>query len=346
MASLAARVVAADDRAAGGRATASRCEAARVLLRRLALDKGQVSLFDQSQPGLERANFDDISLDVQDLATMAGHEGDYADRRQACPAAEEWNGAGSSRSSPIASEGEIAVKGAQAFAPACRFLPIDAEHRRSPRHDRPGPALQGDAYGGGNASVSADNLSLAVNGLELKLKGTEAPILQLEEAKLQGGTFDLEQRRIAFTELALRRDAWRPPWTSPEPPIGSASWRPPLRRSEPAPAASVPARRNPGECRWRRRRSRTWRCAWSTNPRVQPLAVEIRAHQHRLLRRGADGQEARGVGRPVVGGLVEDLRWARGDAAEPRRSCSSEVKVERRARGPGQARRDDRLRCN
>jgi len=273
VASLYARLLAADDAKPAPAPAPRDAKLPRVLLRRLALDNGRVSLFDQTLPGQSRANFDDISLDVRDVSTLAGEEGDYAfSAKMPGGGTVDWRGQLSL--SPIASDGEITVKGVR----LSRLLPF---LRLSLNIEEPKGTVDLGlryklAYAGGNTSVSADNMSLGLNGVELKLAGAAAPIVQVDEAKLQGGSFDLEKRQVAFAELALRRG--RVAATLDE--SGTADWQ---RLVVGPPAAPVveptPAARGGAEESWRLSlaafKVEELAVRVTDESRVQPLVAEI-----------------------------------------------------------------------
>lgn len=234
IASLVARLLSLDDSPA--KPAAAEPKLPRVLVRKVALAQGRVSLFDQTNPKRERAHVENIALEVQDVSTLPGRDGGYAiSAKLPGEGSVAWRGKISL--APIASEGEFEVK-ALRLARVAPFSPIEL------RLEEPAGVLDLGlryrvSYSGGQFHISADNMSLAATGIELRPTGAAAPILQLAEAKLQGGSFDLNERRLGFAELVLR--GGRVAATLDE--SGTSDWErivvvPPAAKAEPAPAAA------------------------------------------------------------------------------------------------------------
>ena len=173
----------------------------RVLVHRFSIAQGRVSLFDQTNPKLARANVENIALEVRDVSTLAGKDGGYSvTAKLPGDGSVAWRGRISL--APIASDGEVAIK-------ALRVSRVAPFSPRDLRIEEPAGTLDLGlnyrvSYSGGQFHVSADNMMLQATGLEIRPAGAGEPILQLAEAKLQGGSFDLGENRLGFAELALR----------------------------------------------------------------------------------------------------------------------------------------------
>jgi hypothetical protein len=274
LASLVSRLLALDDKPAAPAATEPKLP--RVLLHRFAIAQGRVSLYDQSNPKQERAHVENIALEVREVSTLAGKDGGYSvSAKLPGDGSVAWRGRISL--APIASDGEIAVK-ALRVARVVPFVPLEL------RIEEPAGTLDLGlnyrvSYSGGQFHVSADNMMLQATGLEVRPAGASALILQLAEAKLQGGSFDLGENRLGFNELLLR--GGRVSATLDE--SGSADWqrivadKPRAAATAPAPAPT-PAGGSAGE---------TWKLALKAariedftlrvtdESRVLPLAAEI-----------------------------------------------------------------------
>lgn len=79
------------------------------------------------------------------------------------------------------------------------------------------------------ASAALSELSLALSGLELKLKGG-APLLQLQQLQLAGGSFNWPQQQLAVEQLSLSDGKAAVAWSSQ----GTLNWQQLLAASPPA----------------------------------------------------------------------------------------------------------------
>jgi hypothetical protein len=173
----------------------------RVLVRRMALTRGGVSLLDQTNPKLERAHVENIALEVRDVSTIPGADGEYSvSAKLPGDGAAAWRGKVSL--APLASQGEVSVKGLR-LARVVPFVPLELRIEEPPGLLELGLRYR-VSYGGGKFHVAADAMSLQASGVEVRPTGAAAPVLQLAEAKLQGGSFDLSEQRLGFAELVLR----------------------------------------------------------------------------------------------------------------------------------------------
>lgn len=174
----------------------------RLLLHHLAIARGRITVTDRSGPTPAQAQIDPVTFELKDLSTLRGHRGDHTVSAR-LPAGGTLAWRGSLALQPIAAEGEIKLKDLK-VATVWRFLQdelrveepagsVDLEFRYSARPER------------GAFQVTAADIGARAAGLNVKLRGENAPLLTLAEAAFSGGTFDLAQRRLAFARLALRR---------------------------------------------------------------------------------------------------------------------------------------------
>jgi uncharacterized protein involved in outer membrane biogenesis len=187
---------------AGPKAPAEEEPPPRLLLRHLDVARGRIAVTDRSDPTPAQALIEPVNFELKDISTLAGHAGNYTvNARLPAGGALAWQGKLTLQ--PIAAEGEIRVKDLK-VATVWRFLQdelrveepagsIDLELRYNARHER------------GAFQATASNLGVRTAGLDVKLRGADAPILTLAEAALSGGAFDFAQRSLSFGQLVLRR---------------------------------------------------------------------------------------------------------------------------------------------
>ncbi len=274
LASLVRRLLALDD----APAKSADPKLPRVLVRHLALTRGGVSLLDQTNPKLERAHVENIALEVRDVSTIAGADGEYSvSAKLPGDGAAAWRGKVSL--APLASQGEVTIKGLR-LARVVPFVPLDLRIEEPPGVLDLGLRYR-VSYSGGKFHIAADDMSAQAIGVELRPTGASAPILQLAEAKLQGGSFDLHEQRLGFAELALR--GGRVSATVDE--SGVSDWQrliaPRAAPAAPAPAtapAAVPAAGGAGES-WKvtlaAARIEDFALRVTDESRVQPFTAEI-----------------------------------------------------------------------
>ena len=174
----------------------------RLLLYHLGVARGRIAITDRSDPTPAQAQLDPISFELKDLSTLPGHRGDHiVSARLTTGGTLAWRGQLTLQ--PIAAEGEVQVKDLK-VATVWRFLQDEL------RMDEPAGSMDlgfryGARYAGGAFQVTAENVGVRAAGLVVKPRGAKAPILALAEATLSGGAFDLAQRRLSFSQLALRQ---------------------------------------------------------------------------------------------------------------------------------------------
>lgn len=174
----------------------------RLLLHHVALNGGRVAISDRSGASPVQASLDPVAFELKDLSTLPDRSGAYAlTARLPAGGTLAWRGELSLQ--PLASDGEISIKGFK-FSTLWGFF-RDELLTEEPKGTLEASLRYQAAYANGALEMKADAVTLRAADLSVSSRGADAPLGTLAEASLLGGTFDLKQRRLAFSELALRR---------------------------------------------------------------------------------------------------------------------------------------------
>lgn len=177
-------------------------ELPRVLLEKLALSRGQITFTDRAISKPATAKFEPVEFELHDLSTLPDQSGNYTLTAK-LPAGGTLGWRGTMSLAPIASAGQLELKAVK-LATLWQFV------QDKLLIDEPGGsaalALQYDTrYANGKLAASASNLALRLNDISLRQKSTAEAALTAGELALTGGTFDLAQHNVQFTELALSK---------------------------------------------------------------------------------------------------------------------------------------------
>jgi hypothetical protein len=230
----------------------------RLLIRRIALEKGRVDLADRKVDF--ETSLNPLSLTLTELSTLPEDKGAYTLATTTDLGARvRWKGQLTLK--PVLATGELAVDG----LPLPKLWPyLESKLRMAPPE---GVAALGLKYRVGWAdkklSLNLDELGLSVQGLALRGSRDAAPAVALERIALTGGRFDLGKRSLDIGEIALtggrvaltraadgRIDLqdWFPPAEPGKEPAAPAPAAPPARAAPGKAAAAAPA---PAESPWR-----------------------------------------------------------------------------------------------
>jgi uncharacterized protein involved in outer membrane biogenesis len=173
----------------------------RWLVQHAALRAGKVTFNDLSGPTPAGTTFAPIDLEVRDLATLPDRHGRYAITATVPDGGSiAWRGEVSVL--PIASAGELEVKGLQLATPW-------AFARNKLRVSQPGgrvdlAARYHFAYADGKATLGLDGIRAQVSAFALSKSGSAEPILALDTIAASEGRFDLAKRELVVPKLELR----------------------------------------------------------------------------------------------------------------------------------------------
>ncbi|HRH79965.1 MAG TPA: DUF748 domain-containing protein [Thiobacillaceae bacterium] len=173
----------------------------RLLIGRIALEKGRVHFTDRKVAAGYQAELNPIDFQLTDLSTLPDDKGAYtlATRTQA-GARVRWKG--ELALNPMLASGELAVDDLRLD----RVWPYlrDKLNMKTPE----GVAALGLTY---RAAYADKQFSLAVNDLGFRLAGLKLrgpddvePVVALDSLELAGGRFDLGQQRLDIARIALQ----------------------------------------------------------------------------------------------------------------------------------------------
>lgn len=204
----------------------------RLLIRHIVLENGRIDVADR-KAGFETV-LNPLDLILNEISTLPEDKGAYA-----LSAVTQWGArvrwTGDVGLNPILATGELAVdqfslarywpylKGNLALAEPEGIAALTLNYRV--------------AYADKKVSVLLDKLAFALDGLALRGLKAKEPAIRLDQLRLAGGRFDLEQRELQLGEvslnggrIALRRDqAGR---------LDIQDWFPPAAAEDNAPAAA------------------------------------------------------------------------------------------------------------
>jgi hypothetical protein len=173
----------------------------RVVIRRAAISRGNVSFTDRSDATVARAVVEPVDFELHDISTLPDQRGDYTlSARLPAGATLSWRGTLSLQ--PIASSGEIGIKDFK-VATLWHFL-RDELAVEEPRGALTLGLRYDMSYGSGALQAAASGISLRAKDLSITPRGAQTPILELAEMDLPNGTADLAKRAVHFPTLKLR----------------------------------------------------------------------------------------------------------------------------------------------
>lgn len=170
----------------------------RLLIRRIALERGQVAVADR-KVGFETA-LKPLDLSLTELSTLPDDKGAYTLAATTQPGARiRWKGEVTLK--PVLATGELGID----QVTLARLWPyVQNKLAMAPPE---GTAALSLTYRVGYAdkklSLLVDKLGLGVEGLALKGSRTAEPALRLDRLALAGGRFDLDKRQLDIGEIAL-----------------------------------------------------------------------------------------------------------------------------------------------
>ncbi|MGQ0525947.1 MAG: DUF748 domain-containing protein [Betaproteobacteria bacterium] len=181
--------------------TEGKASTPRVVIRRAAISRGNVSFTDRSDATVARAVIEPVDFELHDISTLPDRRGDYTlSARLPAGATLSWRGTLSLQ--PIASSGEIGIKDFK-LATLWHFL-RDELAVEEPRGALTLGLRYDMSYGSGTLQAAARDISLRAKDLSLTPRGAQAPILELAEVDLPNGTADLTKRAVHFPTFRLR----------------------------------------------------------------------------------------------------------------------------------------------
>lgn len=170
----------------------------RLLIRRIALERGQLAFVDQ-RVGYE-TTLVPLDLTLTDLSTLPDDKGAYTLAATTRMGARlRWKG--DMTLQPVAASGVIGVEN---LAPA-RFWPyLDAKLNMAPPAGTAALSMNYHlAYADKRLSLLLDKIDLSLDGLGLRGRGATQDTLALDKLTLSGGHFDLEKRQLDLGKIAL-----------------------------------------------------------------------------------------------------------------------------------------------
>jgi hypothetical protein len=172
----------------------------RLLIRRIALEKGRVELVDRKVAGGFATTLNPLDLTLRDLSTLPDDKDSYA------LAATTQSGArirmkGDVTLNPYGASGELGID----RVTLARFWPyVAGKLNLAPPAGSAALTLNYRvAYADKRLSLLLDKLGLNLEGLALRGKGAAQDAIALDRVALSGGRFDLEKRQLDIGEIAL-----------------------------------------------------------------------------------------------------------------------------------------------
>ena len=172
----------------------------RLLFHRIHIGGGTVRLVDHSQPGPAEATVSQLDLQANELSTLPQREGSHRlAARLPGGGRLEWRGDGSLF--PVHSHGQILVTKLKP-SNAWRFFQTKL------RTEEPGGMLDVEtgyrfALEQGDVQLTLDRLKANLSETSLTPRSGHKPILALKTATVDGGSFDLGERRLNFKRTTL-----------------------------------------------------------------------------------------------------------------------------------------------
>jgi hypothetical protein len=176
-------------------------EPPRLIFEEVTIDQGEVDFTDRRQAEPAQVAFKPLHLDIRNLTTLPHQEGAQAITAVTRDGeALRWTGHLSLN--PVASKGRLEIEKLQ-VATLWKFA------RDALNLDRPAGSLSLTAdyaldLSGEQPVVAVSNLVLALNGLLLKLHGSETAFLELPDARVTGVVLDLAQKAVNVAHITVK----------------------------------------------------------------------------------------------------------------------------------------------
>ncbi|MGZ8231494.1 MAG: DUF748 domain-containing protein, partial [Burkholderiales bacterium] len=172
----------------------------RLVIDHLLVDDSRVGLTDLSGATSATAVITPIDLELSNLSTLADHEGRYTlDARLPGGGTLGWKGSVSIE--PIASEGEITMKGLR-LDTVWRFL-RDEFNLGEPRGALTITGRYGFNHSQGQPVLVVSGVQAELSGLFVALRDEKQPLLALRTIRLSDASFALEKRELVVPKVVL-----------------------------------------------------------------------------------------------------------------------------------------------
>ena len=176
-------------------------EPPRLIVEEVLIEQGEISFTDRRQSNPAAITFKPLHLDVRHLTTLPREEGDKT-ITAVTRDGETMRWTGHISLNPLVSKGRFDLEKFRA-ATLWKFA-RDALNLEPPA----GTLALGADYAvdlsGAEPEVRLANLAATVAGLALRLRGTEAPFLELPDARVSGVGFDLARRTVDVARIAVQ----------------------------------------------------------------------------------------------------------------------------------------------
>jgi len=175
-------------------------ELPRLLLQHFAISGGVFRFTDHTLQPVARSQVDPINFEIHDVSTLPDHRGEHQlSARMADGGNLQWQGKLSL--SPIESSGSIALKDARLATP-WQFV-RDHLTIAEPQGTYHFGVRYRFGYAGGALKFEADDLAFGLKDLVIAQQKDGAVLAKLATVALEGGTFNLAQRKLAFTDFRV-----------------------------------------------------------------------------------------------------------------------------------------------
>ena len=176
----------------------------RLLVRRVVLKDGTLTLSDRSGPTPASTTVSPINLELQDLSTLPDRRGEYTvSARLADGGTFAWRGAVTLE--PLASQGEVKLTGMRPLT-AWRFLQ-DELNVAEPRGELDFSMRYRAAYAEATPQLVLEDIRAAGRGIAIAAAGAKEPLLTLSSVSTEGGRFDLATRELVIPGVEVRDGA-------------------------------------------------------------------------------------------------------------------------------------------
>lgn len=174
----------------------------RLIMEQIALNKGRFVFTDRSGTTPAGITLEPIGLELKNFTTLPERKGLHA-FEGTLPHGGTIRWAGDFSLEPLWSEGQVALKSFKTET-AWEFL------QDVVLLEEPGGAVDLEAryrfaYDAKSPSMVIEGLKVTVSGLELKARGAQEPLLDLEAVHLRDGRLDLASHEVLIGELAVSR---------------------------------------------------------------------------------------------------------------------------------------------
>jgi hypothetical protein len=172
-----------------------------LIFEELLIEEGRIDAIDKRQSQPAAIAIHPLTLQMKNLTTVREQEG-VQTFTASTAGGEKIQWSGKISLNPVAASGSFSIENLK-FSTLSQFA-RDALNLEQPEGKLTFKADYSVDLGGEKTQVLLSNLSVALTGLGLKLHGAENPFLELPDALLSGGRFDLSGRKVDVGSVRIK----------------------------------------------------------------------------------------------------------------------------------------------